>query len=151
MRTLFLTAALTLAACAPDATLGTFDYTMSGTDTETAPGSSGSTTSGTGVLSITTGKVADYLVTVAPSDTSSCTFAVTRNQKDGSLAFAGGQTCALVARSNSATATMSSGVLTINEKSESATLEVAYAYSGSGLFGINFAGNGKRTYTGKRR
>lgn len=148
MRTFLFLAALTLVGCAPDPTLGTFDYTMTGTDTQTAPGSDVTNTTGAGVLAITTGKANDYLITVAHSDTTPCTFNADRNDKGDTIALAAGQSCKLL---GGATAVLTTGKLSVTEKGESATLEVTYSYSGTGLFGINYTGNGVRKYTGPRR
>jgi hypothetical protein len=151
MRTLLLAAALAFAGCAPDPMLGSFDYTMSSSDTETAPGNGTSNGAGAGVLAVTTGKAADYLVTLAHADTTPCTFTANRDDKTGIVGLASGQTCLVVARGTGATATLTSGTVTVDEKGENMTVEVAYSYAGQALFGINFAGNGKRTYVGKRR
>lgn len=151
MRTLFLATALALVGCAPDPTLGTFDYTMNGTDTQTAPSSSTSTTAGGGVIVITTGKATDYLVTLAHADTTPCTFSADRNDKGDLISMAAGQTCLIVQGNLGATATLTSGTLTSTDKGETSTVEVSYSWTAQGLFGVNYAGTGKRTYVGKRR
>lgn len=147
MRTFLFAAALALVGCAPDPTLGTFDFTMTGTDTQTAPSNDLTNTTGAGVLAITTGKTADYLLTLAQADLTPCTFNVARDDKTTALSLPGGQACKI----GPSTAILTTSSLTIDEKAETAVLTVAYTYSGTGLFGVNYAGTGTRTYNGKRR
>lgn len=138
-------------ACAPDPVLGTFSFTMGGTDTTTAPSSSTANASGTGHVAITAGKAKDFVVTLAQADAVPCVLNGEGEQnKQGSLTLPPGQTCTFGYSGGVVTATTTTGSVTVDDK-DAFTMTVTYTYTGSTILGINFAGNGTRTYTGARR
>jgi hypothetical protein len=151
-----LVALLMLAGCAPDPMIGSYAFTISGLDTQTAPSSSTSTPSGSGTLCITRGKADAYLVTIAHSDVGGCTLRGTKKKAEQSMTFdlVANQPCVLRNGNSSVTATISTGTMsqTITKVSESeqrrdVSLAITYTYTGSTIF-VNFAGNGNRTYAG---
>lgn len=151
MRTLLFATALLLSACAPpDMLPGTYEFNMTGTETETAPRNQMTMTSGTGYLTITEGKNVDYLVTLSQSDATPCLVEATRDEKTDVISIKPEQRCTFVFSGGNVTAMLTSGTLSGTEKGETATFEVNYTYSGT-TFGINFAGTGRRTYAGNRR
>lgn len=148
MRTLVLAASFfAFSACGPDLLVGTFTFTMSGTDTTS--GSNASATSGTGHIAITPGKTEGYVLTLAQLDSEPCVFngALDKN-KAFTLTLAANQACTISGGGASATATLTSGTVAVVE--DALTMTVAYTYQGSTLFG-SFSGNGTRTYAGTRR
>ena len=149
MRSLALLALL-LTACAPDPVLGTYDFTLTGTETETAPRSQTTASSGTGPMAITTGKTSDYVVTLAQTDATPCVVNADKTEKGDAINITAGQKCTFVFAGGNVTATMTTGTVAVSEKGENATVKVNYTYAGT-TFGINFAGTGERTYTGPRR
>lgn len=147
---LALAAVFALSACAPDPLLGTFNFNMTGTDTETAPRNMSTSTTGNGTFSVTTGKAVDYLVTLAQVDTSPCVLDADRNDKGDAIVITAGQKCTFAYAGGTATATLTSGSISASEKGETASVNVSYTYAGS-VIGINYAGTGTRTYAGSRR
>lgn len=151
MRTLLLATALFFTACAPpDLLPGTYEFNLTGTETETAPRNQTTMTGGTGYMTVTPGKSVDYLVTLAQSDATPCLVEATRDEKTDVISIKAEQKCTFVFSGGNVTASLTSGTLSGTEKGETATLEVNYTYAGS-TFGINFAGTGRRTYAGNRR
>ena len=156
MRKLFVVAALGLAACAPDPMIGSYSFTITGTETQTAPTSGSSTPSGTGTLAITAGKTDAYLVTVGHSDISSCTLKGTKKaqQQDMKFELLPNQPCILKNGGTVANAVITSGTVsqTITQVSSQETrrdvsLAISYTWSYTAL-GFNFVGTGNRTYAG---
>lgn len=150
--------ALLAAGCAPpDPLLGSYAFTITaGQDNQTAPSTSSSTPTGTGTLCITQGKTDDYLVTLAHSDVGSCTLRGTKN-KDDNLKFdlVANQNCVLKNSNTQVNAVITNGTVSLtvtqvsqNVQNKSVSLPVSYSYSGTTVFGINFAGTGARTYAG---
>lgn len=148
MRALVLVASfLAFSACGPDLLVGTFTFTMSGTDTTS--GSNASATSGTGHIAITQAKTEGYVLTLAQLDSEPCVFnGSLEKNKSFTLTLAPNQACTITSGSSSATATLTSGTASVVE--DAMTMTVAYTYQGSTIFG-SFSGNGTRTYTGNRR
>lgn len=144
--TLFATAVL-LTACGPDPMIGSYSFTLTGTDTNTAPNNSTSTPSGTGTLAVTSALMTDYVLTAAQTDASPCVLKGTRGEKAQTITIAAEQKCTFVYAGGQVTATMTSGTATLKDNVMS--LEVSYSYAGTTL-GINYAGTGKRTYSGPR-
>jgi hypothetical protein len=147
---IFVSSFVALSACAPDPMLGSFNFTLNGTETETAPRSQTTTSTGAGTLAVTTGKTVDYVLTVAQTDASPCVLEADRNDKGDVVSITPAQKCTFVFPAGQVTATMTTGTVTVSEKGESLTVNVTYTYAGTTL-GINFAGTGSRTYTGPRR
>ena len=150
MRTLLILSAVALCACAPDYTPGTYDFTLTGTDTETAPRSQTSTPAGGGTMAITVGKKVDYLITIAQTDATPCVLEADRNDKGDAVNITAAQKCTFVYSGGTVTATINTGTVSVSDKGETATVNVAYSYAGT-IIGINFAGTGTRTYAGPRR
>jgi hypothetical protein len=145
---LSLFAALT--ACAPDPLLGTFTFTLTGTDTETAPRNVTASVTGMGTLAITTGKTVDYVITLSHTDADACVLEADRDQKGETVSLTVGQKCTFTSGAGTTTATLTSGTVTGTEKGETVSIAVNYSYTATAL-GINFAGTGVRTYAGVRR
>jgi hypothetical protein len=148
--------AIVSTACnAVDPLLGSFNFVLTGSDTQTAPGSGTSTPSGTGTLAVTAGKTEkSYVVTIAqlePNTGGSCTLTATKDPMEPLTAtVTAAQTCRFEGFNTTVTGTMTSGSLKVDtEKGETATLSLSYTFAGT-FFGVNFAGNGMRTYTGAR-
>jgi|CXWL01.1.fsa_nt_gi hypothetical protein len=120
-----------IACAAPDTTLGSYDFTItSGTDTNTAPNTASTTPMGLGTLAVTP-----------------CRLNATKGTQPGTLSITAGQTCTFSYTFGSVTATMTTGTGTIKEPTM--TLDLTYSYAGN-IVGINYAGMGKRTYSGPR-
>lgn len=162
MRILTLCAALFLVGCGPgtDPLIGSYAYTLTGTDTNTAPNTDTATSSGTGVLVITANaETTGYFVTLAHPDTNACTLAGTIDSKamGPEITITANQACPFKSGLGTITATVTSGkaVLKVNAKraEDVMTFDVAYSYAGNtGFpFNLNFAGTGTRKYTGTRK
>jgi hypothetical protein len=151
MRFALLAAALAVVGCAPDPHLGTFNFNMTGTDTESAPRMNMATSvTAAGTFAITTGKDADYVLTLSHADTAPCVLDADLTEKKDAIVITTGQKCTFPYSGGSATATLTSGSITASEKGETASINVNYSYAGT-VLGIAFAGNGTRTYAGSRR
>lgn len=151
MRIALLAGFLVVASsCGPDLRIGTFNFNMTGTDTETAPRMMATSTTGSGTFSVTAGTAADYVVTISQTDTSPCVLDADRNEKGDAVTITVGQKCTFNYAGGQATATLTSGSITVSEKGETSSVNVSYSYAGS-VIGINYAGNGTRTYAGSRR
>ena len=155
MKKLALVLAVAFSGCAPDMMIGTYSFTITGTDTQTAPGSGTTTASGTGNLVITSGKTDAYLVTVANSDTGSCTLKGTKKKDDAAMTFdlVAQQPCVLRSGNNAVNATITSGTVNLtvtqvsqNEIRKDVSVQVNYTWTYT--FGVNFTGTGVRTYAG---
>lgn len=152
---------LLLVGCGPglDPMLGSFPFTLTGTDTNSSPNTTASTQSGTGTIAITsTAAMSGYLVTIAHFNTNACTLEATATEKatGPDITIKNGQTCTFTSGSGVATATITSGkvIVKLNDTraADVMTMDVSYSYAGTTfLFNQNFAGTGKRTYTGTRR
>lgn len=152
---------LVLIGCGPglDPLLGSYPFTLAGTDTNTSPNTNASPASGTGTLAVTsTAAMVGYLVTLAHANANGCTLEATVAEKATApeLTIKAGQTCTFVTSGGTTVATISSGkaLLKLNDTraADVMTLDVSYTYSGSTfLFNQAFSGTGKRTYTGTRR
>ena len=149
-------AAAALVGCAQDQSLGSYNFTITGTDTQTSPTANTTAASGTGALVITRGKTDAYLVTVANSDTGSCTLKGTKKKDDSAMSFelAANQPCVLRSGSNSVNATITTGTVTLtvtqvaqNEYRKDISMAVSFTWTYT-AFGITFAGTGTRTYAG---
>jgi hypothetical protein len=152
-----------LVGCGPgiDPLIGSYTFTLTGTDTNTAPNTNSVTPTGTGTLAVTANAAADgYVITAAQTDASPCVIEGTAADKATSpeLTVKTEQKCVFVSGPTTTTATFSSGkaVLKLNDTRamDVLTLDVAYSYAGTTVvlgFTSNFAGTGKRTYTGTRR
>jgi hypothetical protein len=143
---------LVVSGCAPDPFVGSFNFVLTGSDTTTAPSMSTSTPMGTGTLAITHGLTADYVVVIAQSDAPSCTLAGTKvANKPLAMTLRADQKCQFTNPLGTSTATLTTGDLTLDSSTQNqATLAVAYSYSGTTLLSINFAGTGRRAFTGPR-
>src|SRR6185503_5274108 len=105
--------ALAFVGCAPDPMIGSYSFTITGTDTQTAPTSGTSAATGTGTLAITTGKTDAYLVTVGHSDISSCTLKGTKKKEPQDMKFEllANQPCILKNGNTVANAVITSGTM----------------------------------------
>ncbi len=147
-----LVAMVLLAGCTPtDQLVGSFAFTLSGTETTTAPGNSSSTSTGTGTLAVTHGVATDYVVVIAQTDSNPCTLLGSATKdKPTVITISAGQKCQFLYSTGSVTATLGSGSVTLDSMTQNtATLSIDYSYAGT-VFGINYAGTGARTYTGPR-
>lgn len=157
MRLATLSSLVLLVGCGPgiDPLIGSFTFTMSGSDVNTAPDTNSSTATGAGTVAITSnGLTTGYVVTVAQSDLTPCVFAGTTAEKatDPQITITSGQTCAL--GSATATLTAAKAVLKMNatRAADVITVDVSYSYAGKyPIFNTNYTGNGHRVYTGTRR
>jgi hypothetical protein len=156
MKRLALVLAVALTGCAPDGMIGTYAFTITGTDTQTAPQSQSTTASGSGWLTITKGKTDAYIVTVANSDTGSCTLKGTKKKDDSAMTFdlVANQPCVLRSGGNAVNATITSGTVNLsvtqvsqNEVRKDISMAVNYNWTYT-AFTINFVGTGTRTYAG---
>ena len=150
--TLTALVAVVLTGCTPaDLLVGSYNFTLSGTDTTTAPGMSTSTPTGTGTLAITHGVATDYVIVIGQTNSSACQLTGKKNKdKAQVIDIAAGQVCQFLYSTGSVTATLTSGFVTLDSSTmNSATLALAYSYTGS-VLGITYAGTGSRTYVGPR-
>jgi hypothetical protein len=149
MRSSLLLLSLCAACSSVDPLIGTFNFTLTGSDTQTAPTSGTNPASGNGSVAITHGVAVDsYDITVAQVNSTACTVKGMQNDKDPlTIDITTMQTCSFASGTGSVTATFTSGSATVKE--DTLTLQVGYSYAGTS-FGINFAGTGSRTYTGPR-
>lgn len=141
------------AGCVPaDQLVGSYNFVLTGTDTTTAPSMSSSTPMGTGTLAITHGLTNDYVVVIAQADAQSCTLSGTKvANKPLAMTLKADQKCQFANPLGTSTATLTTGDLVLDSSTQNqATLTVTYSYSGTTLLNINYAGTGKRTYTGPR-
>lgn len=139
-------------ACTPaDQLVGTFAFSLSGTDTNTAPNTTSTNPTGTGSLAITQGVATDYVMVIAQTDTSPCTLTGSKaSGKPNVITIGTGQTCQFAYPFGSVKATLNTGSVTLDTSTmNTATLAMAYSYAGQ-VFNINYAGTGNRTYAGPR-
>jgi hypothetical protein len=142
-----LLAVLALCSCTPlDPLIGTFNATVSGADTDTAPTARTTTVSSTATLVVTADKEhVGYLITVAEANYMCRLKAVKDTSATLQLKLSDGQTCQI----GNATATLTSGTLSLDkDTTNTATFTVNYSYAYQLV--VNFAGTGTRTYTGPR-
>lgn len=148
--------------CGPgiDPIIGSYAYQLTGTDTNTAPNTDSSTSSGTGVLVITANaETTGYFLTLAHPDTNSCTLSGTLDSKamGPEMTVAAMQTCTFKSGSGTITATVTTGRAVLKAGAKKAddtmTFDVSYSYVGNtGFpFNLNFSGNGTRKYAGARK
>ncbi|MFT3711397.1 MAG: hypothetical protein QM817_27505 [Archangium sp.] len=161
-----LLAVLLAAACAPerhaDPYLGTFNYVMTGTQTETAPIAASDFVYRDGTFAITTGRAVDYVVTIVDAKAPGvCVLSANLNEKRDGIVTPG-QQCSLSLNSRGTVPlTFTSGGFTAGTLADPAsgvvTLTVEYTYEGRstslGGYGmmdtvIEFAGSGTGTFTG---
>jgi hypothetical protein len=149
MRSLLLLLPL-LAACGPDPVLGTFNFMVTGMDTNT--GGQPAAVTGAGTIAVTKGLMdQNYDITIAQAGATACTIHGTPDPKDAlTVDITAGSTCALQFTGGNATATMgTNGTATV--KQDALTMSITYTYSGTTIIlNQSFAGNGSRTYTGTR-
>ena len=163
MRVPALVALVLVVGCGPgiDPLIGSYPFTLTGTETNTAPNTNTATTTGTGTLAVTANAaMTGYVITAAHSDASPCVIEGTATEKatGPEITVKADQKCVFVAGATTTTVTFTSGksVLKLNDTRvmDVMTLDVAYSYAGTTTLGalvFNFAGTGKRTYTGTRR
>ena len=163
MRIATLTALVLLVGCGPgvDPLIGTYNLTYTATDTNTAPNTDKSDTTGTGTLTVTANAaMTGYVITAAHSNGNPCVIEGTAAEKATApeITVKAATTCVFISGSTTTTVTMSSGkaLLKLNDTRamDVITLNVAYTYTGVTTFGaltFTFAGGGVRTYTGTRR
>lgn len=155
MRTLRLLPLAVLVGCAPLSPVGAYSFTLSGTETQTAPGNDTSTSTGTGTLTINEGKAdKSFVVVVAQTDSNPCTLNGTQSSSAPlTIDITPSQTCRFVYTGGQLTATIASGKIEVTNDDKSmtgsATLTISYAYAGQTLL-FNFTGTGVRTYSGPR-
>jgi hypothetical protein len=152
-------AACLMFGCGPgiDPLIGSYTFTMTGLDTNTAPNTNNSPASGGGTVAITANAaLTGYVISVGQNDLTPCVIEGTAAVKatDPEITVTANQTCTFALNGTSATATITSGkaVVKLNatRPADTLTLDVTYSYTGS-FVGFSFVGNGKRTYTGTRR
>lgn len=134
-------------ACTPlDPLLGTYNVTVTGTDTQTAPTNSTANVTGPGTLAITSDKERVGYVITFGQEGYLCRVKATRNATEpAKLDVPDGQTCII----GGFTATTTDGSVSVDKDTMSiGTLTVAYSYSGQVVF--NVSGTGTRTYSGPR-
>ena len=151
-RTLTALVAVVLTGCTPaDLLVGSYNVTLSGLDTTTAPGMSTSTPSGTGTVAITHGIATDYVLLIGQTTATACQLTGKKNKdKAQVIDIAAGQVCQFSYSTGTVTATLTSGSVTLDASTmNTASLALSYSYTGS-VFGINYAGTGNRTYAGPR-
>ncbi len=162
MRSLSTLAALVvLGGCGPgiDPLLGSYTFTLTSTDTESAPTTNTLTTTSAGTVSLTTNAaLTGYVIALGHSDASVCVLEGTVAEKSTSpeITLKLEQKCTLASGSGIATATLTSGKASLKVNDTRAadvmTIDVAYSYAGTRpIFNMAFAGTGKRTYVGTRR
>ena len=162
MRALTLLGLTLLVGCGPgiDPLIGSYTFTMTGTDTNSAPNTDVSMPAGGGTVAITSNAlVTGYVITVAQTNTSPCVFdgtAAVQKGADPEITIKPNQTCTLFTPSGTATATLTTAKAVLKlgttRTADTMTLDVAYSYAGTtAIFNINFAGTGHRTYTSARR
>ena len=161
MRLATLAGVVLLVGCGPgiDPLIGSYTFTLSGLDTNTAPNTQTSTPSGGGTVAITTNAttLTDFVITLAQSDTTPCVLTgsvAAMKAADPEITIKPTQTCSFYGSGTTVTATITSGKavvkLAATRASDTLTLDVAYSYAYQ-VFGVNFAGTGHRTYSGARR
>ncbi len=149
-----------LVGCGPgiDPLIGSYAFTLTGTDTATDK--STTAPSGAGTMSVTANALTNgYFINVAHSKATACVISGTANEKstDPEITIDPAQTCVLSEGNTTTTVSFTSGKLVLDvgttRAKDSAKLDVAYAYSGQTvqIFTINFAGTGVRTYAGLRK
>jgi len=161
MRLPTLAALALLVGCGPgiDPLIGSYTFAMTAADTNTAPNTAASTSSGTGTLAITSNAaMTGYVLTVAHNDTNPCVVEGTIPEKTTTpeITVKVDSKCTFYSGSGTTVATITSGKAVLKlmdtRAMDTMTLDVAYSYAGTTpIFNVNFAGNGKRTYTGTRR
>ena len=165
MRLTALSTLALLVGCGPgiDPLVGTYAFTMTGVDTNTAPNKNVSNATGSGTISITsavamTAGTTNYVLTVAQADTTPCVFDGSAAEKatDPEITLKPTQVCTFYPSSGTARATLTTGkaVLKLNATRpvDGLTVDLTYSYDGTTpIFNIAFAGAGHRTYTGTRR
>src|SRR5450432_1537658 len=133
-----LTLAVVLSACvAPvDGRIGSYHFTLSGSDTETAPQMQTTTPTGVGTLAITAGAAdVGYDITIAETDTNPCSLLGTLKEKDQeTIDIAANQTCKFSFSGGTVTGTLTSGSATLTDQTMSLTM--AYSFAGT-IIGIN--------------
>src|SRR4051812_27005067 len=109
MRSLLLLLPL-LAACGPDPVLGTYNFMVTGMDTNTGSNQP-ATASGAGTIAITQGLMnKDYDITIAQAGATACTIHGTPDPKDAlTVDITTGSTCAIQFTGGTATATLNAG------------------------------------------
>ncbi|MFT3711398.1 MAG: hypothetical protein QM817_27510 [Archangium sp.] len=157
-----------VAACAPAPgpntaapnIVGTFNFSMTGEETETTPPNFFSgPASGTGTLTVTAGKSTDYIVTIHQADVALCLLVADLDAKN-EVVITPGQKCefANALRHAVNTVTFTGGSVTVSEQ-EGVTVSLAYEYQNHLSFNISYgqppveidyAGTGSRQYVGAR-
>ncbi len=162
MRILILAGLVLFVGCGPgiDPLIGSYTFTMTGQDINSAPNTNASTPAGSGTIAITSDALmTGYVITLAQTDTSPCVFsgtAAVAKSADPEITIKPTQTCVLLAPSGSATATLTTAKAVLKlgatRPADTMTLDAAYSYAGTTvIFNIAFAGTGHRTYTSARR
>jgi hypothetical protein len=128
--------------------LGSFNFTMTGSETETAPRTQTTMSTAMGVLTVTTGKTSDYVVVLSQNDTGPCVLEAKNERNE--IVMTSGQQCTFAGGGGTRlTATLTSGSIVRGERGEAITVNVAYTYTA--MVVLNFVGSGTRTYAGTRR
>ena len=147
MRRPVLFALVVASACTPaDPFVGTYNATVTGMETETAPRSQTRTITGMGTLAVTQNKEqTGYLVTFGENYL--CRLLGTRSTATpAEIDIADGQACNI----SGFTGTTTDAKVTVDTQTmTTATLTVSYSFTYSLLF-ENHAGTGTRTFTGTR-
>ncbi len=164
MRLAIFAALVLFVGCGPgiDPLVGSYNFSLTGLDTNTMPNTKTTMPMGTGTIAVTpNAAMTGYVMTTAQTDASPCVIEGTATEKAASpeINVKADQKCVFVNGNTTVTVTFSSGkaVLKLNDTraADVVTLDVAYAYEGVTSLGLgvtlNFAGTGKRTYTGPRR
>lgn len=164
MRIALLAVVAFLSACGPgvDPLVGTFNFTLTGKDTNSVPNMDSSTPTGTGTISVTPNALqTGYVITAAQTNVSPCVIegkTATDKATSPTLTINSGQQCVLTQGTTTVTVTFTSGKVVLTQATsqdkDSVTLDVAYSYTGvtNLIFGTaTFAGAGTRTYAGPRR
>ncbi len=145
---LLLLTTLLCGACGSDPFIGTYNVTVTGTETETAPRNAMRTINGLGTVSVSQNKDRNGYIIVLGEPSYLCRLTATRGSSGGGLELdlPGGQTCNVQGYSGTA----ADAKLTIDPQTlSSVTLTVPYAFTYTATF-ENHAGTGTRTYTGPR-
>ena len=162
MRLATFAALALLVGCGPgvDPLIGSYNFTMAGTDTNTAPNTTVTTSTNTGTMAITANAASTgYVITVGHIDTNVCVLdgKATEKATGPEITITPDQKCTFVNGASTATATIAGkAVLTLKDTRamDTMAIDVTYSYAGTTYFltfATNFAGTGKRTYSGTRR
>lgn len=146
MRSVIVAVMLCTACLGSDPFVGTYNVTVSGTETETAPQNQNRTIAGTGTLAVTLNTDnTGYLVTFGEPDYL-CKLVATRSTSTPTRLNITNGPCNISGFNGTTT---DAGVVVDVQTPMTATLTISYSFSYTTQF-VNHAGTGTRTYSGVR-